>query len=338
MARFAADPPLPSALRREVESVARVRATLLLTGEVGTGKSTLARIIHRAGPRSGQPFVTVDCAALVSTLIQAELYGHEKGAFTDAREARSGLIRSAGSGSVFFDEIGVLERGDQARLLTLLERKTIRPLGRGREVPVEARILCATNENLPDLVRSGRFRRDLYDRVSVLQIHVPPLRQRRAELPAIMKYLLRQVIDTELDESTEPLPVVSREVLEVFRAHSWPGNLRELRNVLVQAVFQAVIVGGRRRIEPADIPEALLNPGPETPGRDRSITEAQPSSRVRYRAPEDPRAERENILNALRATRIKAEAADLLGMSRSTLYERIRLHRIAPSEWKRNRA
>lgn len=323
-------PPLPRRLRRRIRALARVRGTLLLTGEVGTGKSTLARLIHREGPRAEEPFVRVDCAGLVSTIAQSELYGHEEGAFTGAGTARRGLIREAGSGTVLLDEISVLNGADQARLLTLLEERTVRPVGGTREVPVEARVICATNEDLETLVEEGTFRRDLYDRVAVLEVEVPPLRQRLDELPEIVEYLLQDVVTSELWDRPQPLPELSPEAFRALRSYPWPGNLRELRNSLVKAVFRAVVSDGRLRIEVDDLPEAIVHPA-ETDARAESSAAA---SAARYRSPKDPALERAGIVRALRATQVKIRAAELLGMSRSTLYNRIRRHGIDPSEWK----
>lgn len=179
--------PLPPSVRALAEKAARVRVPVLITGETGTGKSMLAELIHRWGPRAGKPFVTVDCAALADTLAESELFGHKKGAFTDAKTSRVGLIPAAGSGTVFFDEIGVLRPPVQVMLLTVLEEREVRPVGATAPVRIDARPICATNEDLVALIEQGRFREDLYYRCCGIRISMPPLRKRRDEIAALVR-------------------------------------------------------------------------------------------------------------------------------------------------------
>lgn len=327
------DFPLDTKLLCELERVAKVRSTVLIEGETGTGKTTIAKLIHRLSGRAREPFVRVDCAGLVSTLAQAELFGHERNAFTDAKEARPGLIRSAGAGTVFLDEIGVLGIETQARLLTFLEERTVRPVGGTRDVAVPARILCATNEDLRALSDQGKFRMDLYQRCATLSIRLPPLRERREEMYGLLRYLVQDIMSNDLDDRGPP-PAFSVAAMSFVRCYSWPGNLRELR----AALLHALVHGGKDVIEANHLPPRIL----ALRGSDleqNSPTALPPESLIptcRYRSPDDPAFERRSIVTMLLQTGGNLrQAARLLGMSRSHIYSLIARHGIAPAEWAR---
>ena len=219
---------------------------VLLQGETGVGKTHLARLIHDASKRCHRPLVQVNCGGMPDTLFESEMFGHVRGAFTDAKEAREGFFECANFGTLFLDEIGDLPLHVQPRLLTALEENYIRRLGSSRETRVDVRLIAATNASLAERVLEGRFRQDLYHRCAVLTCRMPALRERARDLPAIVQYFFEQVCEThqrvsELDESAR----------DVLCAYAWPGNLRELVNVLRQAVVLAH--GGR--VRPSHLPE-----------------------------------------------------------------------------------
>ncbi|HKJ87184.1 MAG TPA: sigma-54 dependent transcriptional regulator, partial [Gammaproteobacteria bacterium] len=206
---------------------------VLIQGETGTGKELAARFLHERSPRHDQPFVPVDCGALPQELVEAELFGHEKGAYTHAQETRAGLIEAAGKGTVLLDEVGELPLAVQSKLLALLGRRTLRRLGGNREIPVQAWILAATNRDLRAEVEAGRFRSDLYYRLSELQVSLPPLRERPEDILVLARGI---AAETAEDFGLAP-PELSPEVRETLQTYQWPGNVRELRHVIRQAVL-----------------------------------------------------------------------------------------------------
>jgi transcriptional regulator with GAF, ATPase, and Fis domain len=220
-----------------LERLAPTDATLLIGGETGTGKDVLARAAHAASPRAKGPFVVVDCGAVVSSLIESELFGHEKGAFTGASDLRKGAFELAHKGTLFLDEIGELPLSLQPKLLRAIETRRIRRVGGEQELPVDLRIVAASNRNLEVEVARGRFREDLYFRLAVVPMHLPALRERRDDIPLLAKSLLVH-IGREHDPQAAPLGI-SDEALHSLRAHEWPGNVRELRNVLERAALMA---------------------------------------------------------------------------------------------------
>ena len=223
------------AMMRAVElarRAARSDATVLLTGESGTGKGELARIVHEAGPRSSQPFVRANAAALPPTLVEAELFGVRRGAYTDAKEDRKGLFAAAERGTLFLDEIGELPAEAQAKLLHVLESGRIRPVGATDEIEVHARIVAATNQPLEVSMREGRFRADLFYRLNVIRIEVPPLRERREDLVP----LVDRLVERACARFNRPLVGISTGALRRLLAHDWPGNVRELANTIERAV------------------------------------------------------------------------------------------------------
>jgi DNA-binding NtrC family response regulator len=237
-------PQLRAALDRAARIIPRDRATILVTGETGTGKELLAQAIHYNGPRAAQPFVELNCAAVPAGLLETELFGHEKGAFTDARTAKPGLFEAADGGALFLDEIGDLPLPLQGKILKALEEKQVRRVGavRGREVDV--RIIAATHVDLAQAVRKGEFREDLFYRLSVIPIHLPPLRERGEDVLLVAEHFLR----TLAEQYGMDAPAISPEVRRALLAHTWPGNVRELRNGIERALLL-----GDGGLDPADL-------------------------------------------------------------------------------------
>ena len=288
------------ALRR----VARLKTAVLLTGETGTGKEVCARFVHNAGG-GDRPFMAVNCAAIPADLMEAELFGHEKGAFTGAQARHAGYAERAGNGTLFLDEIGELSPGMQSKLLRLLEERRFSRVGGEKTLGFEARVVCATNANLEKRVAGGTFREDLFYRINVVPIEVPPLRER----PEDVMPLLEAFFDTYNTSFDTSLRGVSALVEEAALAHPWPGNVRELRN----RVERAVAMAAGPWLMPADLfPERGLDGTDETGGL-ASLEAARDA------------AERRHIQRALTLTGNEmAQAAKLLGISRTTLWEKMR--------------
>jgi len=237
-----------------LERIAPTDASVLLEGETGTGKDVLARSIHQISARKDQPFVVVDCGAVSYNLIESELFGHERGAFTGAVSHRQGAFEIAGRGTVFLDEVGELPLDVQPKLLRVLESGEFRRVGGNKTMHAEARIVAATKRNLKDEVERGKFREDLYFRLSVVPVTVPPLRTRREDVPGLVERFL------ELARKRDPTASaisLTRETVSSLAAHDWPGNVRELRNVLDRAIYMAT-AGGEREIRLVDLP---VSPG-----------------------------------------------------------------------------
>ncbi len=292
-------------LQSERDLVDASPPAVLITGETGTGKELVARALHYGGARAERPFVEINCGALPATLIEAELFGYERGAFTDARERKAGLLETAEGGSVFLDEIGEAEPGTQVKLLKLLEEKRVRRLGGVRELPIDTRILSATNQPLEQRVREGRFRADLYYRLRIVEIAVPPLRERGDDI----LLLAHRFLEWHGQRYRKPGLRLSPEARAALRRHGWPGNVRELRNT----IEQAVLVAEPPLVQLADL---RLAAGPAAAGP----------------APEEDlnleRAERRLIERAMALSRDNVTAAArLLGVSRDTL--RYRLERLS---------
>ncbi len=227
------------AMRRIFALIARVAptdSTLLLEGETGTGKSMFADVIHRQSPRAEQPFVVVDCASIPATLIESELFGHEKGAFTGAHAVHVGAFEAANNGTIFLDEVGELPVDLQAKLLRALEERVIKRIGSTKQLRLDVRVIAATNRDLREEVNRGRFRADLYYRLNVLRVRVPPLRERREDIPLLVRHYYRVFVGD--DETNPPEALVAS-----LREHSWPGNVRELRSAVERAVLM---------VDPAD--------------------------------------------------------------------------------------
>jgi DNA-binding NtrC family response regulator len=296
-----------------VRQAAPAGTTILITGESGTGKEVVARAIHELSARRGGPFIAISCAALPESLMESELFGHERGAFTGAVTRRAGCFELAQGGTLLLDEIGELPVGMQAKLLRVLESRSVRPLGGDREIPVDARVVACTNRDLLAMASRGEFREDLYYRLSPFQIPLPPLRQRLEDLSDLCAAILadlnqsRQTSITQLDAA----------VLQVFRRYHWPGNIRELRNVLERAA----ILAGSGEIEVAHLPRGFGG------------LPAEPVKRVLGPVPTVTlpvgttleQAERELIEITLAHTRNnRTRAAEILGVSAKTLYNRLK--------------
>jgi two-component system response regulator AtoC len=217
---------------KKIGQTTNTRVTILLQGESGTGKELIAKIIHYSGVTKNQPFVAVNCSALTETLLESELFGHVRGAFTDAIRDKKGKFELAGEGTVFLDEISEMSEGLQVKLLRVLQELEFERVGGESTIPVKARIIAATNRNLQEFVRTGRFRDDLYYRLSVFTIDIPPLRERKEDLEALVVHLLNR-INLKIHRSVRK---IGDDVMEMLRNHDWRGNVRELENVLTQAV------------------------------------------------------------------------------------------------------
>jgi two-component system response regulator PilR (NtrC family) len=296
-------------LRQMIGKVARSQAPVHISGDSGTGKELAARLIHESGPRTDGPFVPVNCGAIPSELMEAELFGHKKGSFTGAVADKEGLIRSAEGGTLFLDEVADLPLHMQVKLLRVIQEKAIRPVGETREVPVDVRILSATHRKLEDLVKAGKFREDLYYRINVIELHVPALRERLDDVPQLVDMLLDRVSK----QIGVPRPEIGDEALEKLLNYSYPGNVRELENILERAVTLC----SNDRIEPGDIQlkqGAVMELPPVSPETGADGLEGQLEH-----------IEREAILKALEQTRFnKTKAAELLGMTFRQLRYRVK--------------
>ncbi len=304
-------------IRRLLPSLTGARRsppTILIQGETGTGKGLVARLLHRAGPRAGGPFIDVNCAAIPETLLEAELFGYERGAFTDARQAKAGLFQSAHDGVLFLDEIGLLPDALQAKILTIIEERSVRRLGSTRSERVDVVIIAATNEDLAAAVRERRFRADLYHRLAMLTLTLPPIRERSTDVIALAEHFLAQAcVDYGM-----PNRVLSAAARTLLLRHSWPGNVRELAN----AMERAALLG-------EDVLTQLQSV--EAPVVERRAAEAAPAP------PSSPVAadgdERERLLAMLDATGWNVtRAAERLGLSRNTIRYRMARHGLRSSE------
>jgi DNA-binding NtrC family response regulator len=313
------------ALRAAVDLARRVaptRSTVLVTGETGTGKEVIAGLVHRISPRRDGPLVKVNCAALPETLLESELFGHERGAFTGADRPRVGRFEQANGGTLFLDEVGDMTPTTQAKLLRVLQDQEFHRLGGTRILRTDARIVTATNRELPKLIREGLFREDLYFRLNVIRIHLPPLRERQEDLLALAHRFLRELAA----EANRPVRGFSRAALERLRSHSWPGNVRELRNALERAVLMAE--GARISVE--DL--ALAGEPPD--GEGRGWQPELPPEGLDLRD-----VERSLVLSALdRTGYVQKDAARLLRVSRRKLNYMIRRMGITHPSWRRNRS
>src|SRR5215813_4830549 len=247
---------------RLVEMVAPSTASVLITGESGTGKELVARTIHDMSPRKGKPFVAINCSAIPETLIESEIFGHEKGAFTGALERRAGCFELAEEGTLLLDEIGEMPIATQAKLLRVLEDHKLRRLGSKIETPVDVRVLAATNKVPEDAVSKGELRNDLYYRLNVFNIHLPPLRDHKEDIPQLVEALLREM----RAKHDRDAGAVSEPVMESFKTYNWPGNVRELRNILERAV----IVCEGTVVDPRHLPPNFGTSGVKTPSSDGS--------------------------------------------------------------------
>jgi DNA-binding NtrC family response regulator len=288
-------------VRSYVERVALTDSNVLITGETGVGKELIAGMIHATSPRRRKPCVSINCAAIPDALLESELFGFERGAFTGADRAREGSLKSADGGSVFFDEIGDMGITAQAKILRAIEAREVHRLGGGRSVPLDIRVIAATNQDLESLVEGGRFRKDLFYRLNVARIHLPPLRERLDDL----QHLLRFYIDHFNRRFGRHVQGLTPGALECLGRHDWPGNIRELKNLL-EAIFVNL---DRQHVDYIEVPESFR-------------------SRL-ARASEVSASERQRLVNALFAARWnKSKAAEELNWSRMTLYRKLAKYHI----------
>jgi DNA-binding NtrC family response regulator len=294
----------------KIEQVADSRTTVLITGESGTGKELVARALHFNSGRRDRPFIALNCAALPETLIESELFGHEKGAFTDAQARRVGQFELANGGTLFLDEVGDLSLATQAKLLRVLQEREFTRIGGVHPVKVDVRIMAATNKNLEELLARKEFREDLYYRINVVSLYLPPLRERREDIPALANHFLMK----RLEEDNRTPQEFSKEAMELLSKYHWPGNVRELENVIEQAIVWSS--GGLITAE--HLPSTLKN---ET--RSDSLREETLSGRLSLEKAV-LEFEREIILDALKRTDyVQTHASALLGISRRMLKYRM---------------
>ncbi len=299
--------PMLRSLRDLVARVAAADAPVLITGETGTGKELVARAIHQLGKGRNERFVALNCAALPEPLLESELFGFERGAFTDARAAHRGLLLQAGRGTLFLDEIAELPLALQPKLLRVLQERRVRPLGAEREVPFEARVVAATNRDVEAAVEEGRFREDLFYRLDVLRLEVPPLRARGSDSLLLAQHFLREIAD----RSGKPVTGISRGAAEKLLAYAWPGNVRELAN----SIERAVALTQHEQIVVEDLPERI---------RDYRqghvlVASADPQELVPLETVEQRYIAR--VMEAVAGN--KTLAARTLGLDRKTLYRKL---------------
>jgi two-component system, NtrC family, response regulator AtoC len=297
---------------RMVSRLKDTRTPVLISGESGTGKELVARAIHFRGSMAQTPFVAVDCGSLVPTLMESELFGYEKGAFTGATKSKHGLFQSANGGTIFLDEIGELPLEMQAKLLRVLQEKEVRPVGSNEKVNVDVRVIAATNRDLEGAYRSGTFRKDLYFRLNVVTVHLPPLRDRRSDIPVLVHHFLDRFAQGSQIQVT---PAAMKSLLN----YDWPGNVRELEN----CVARAVTLGDGRTIDVSDLPPAIRSSQP-----DAAIPASEATATFSTTALSE--MERMTILRVFeQANGDKALAGKMLGISRATLYRKLKRYNIA---------
>jgi len=298
-----------------VQQVAPTRATVLLLGESGTGKEMVAKVIHQLSPRAQQPMVSVHCAALAPTLLESELFGHEKGAFTGAHERRIGRFEQAQGGTLFLDEIGEIDASVQIKLLRFLGERTFERVGSNKTLSADVRLIAATNRDLEEQVKQGAFREDLFFRLRVVEIRLPPLRDRLEDIPLLARTFLAELSR----ENDKPVKGFTPEAFDLLMRYQWPGNVRELRTT----VEHAVVLCRGEKVTVRDLPTALREAaakGPEEKDGKRVLAHNDLTAKE---------AEREMILHALKATEgNRTKAAKRLGVSRRTLHRKLHLHHI----------
>jgi DNA-binding NtrC family response regulator len=288
-----------------VQQVAPTRATVLLTGESGTGKELIAKAVHQLSPRAKQPFVTVHCAALAPTLLESELFGHERGAFTGAHERRIGRFEQAQGGTLFLDEIGEIDASIQVKLLRFLGERTFERVGSNKTLTADIRLVAATNKNLEELVKAGKFREDLFFRLRVVEIELSPLRERTGDIPLLAQSFLREFAK----ENGKVVNDFTVDALEALMNFSWPGNVRELRT----AIEHAVVLCRGERISSRDLPPSVRGDGSMSgtkslQGKDLTVKDA----------------EKQLIVRALKETDgNRTRAAQKIGMSRRTFHRKL---------------
>ena len=297
-----------------VQQVAPTRATVLLRGESGTGKELIAKAIHQLSPRASQPMVTVHCAALAATLLESELFGHEKGSFTGAHERRIGRFEQAQGGTLFLDEIGEIDAAIQIKLLRFLGERTFERVGSNKTLTADVRLITATNKNLEEQVKAGRFREDLFFRLRVVEIVLPPLRERAGDIPMLAQGFLREFAK----ENGKAVNDFTADALTALIACPWPGNVRELRT----AIEHAVVLCRGERISARDLPPSVRTGAGPAAG-------AEPSALLARGALTVKEAEKQLIIRALKETvGNRTLTARKVGMSRRTLHRKLHLYHL----------
>ncbi|MBK9306100.1 MAG: sigma-54-dependent Fis family transcriptional regulator [Nitrospira sp.] len=295
----------------KIEQVADSRTTVLITGESGTGKELVAKALHYNSSRRDRPFVALNCAALPETLIESELFGHEKGSFTDATARRTGQFELAHTGTLFLDEIGDLSAITQAKLLRVIQEREFTRIGGTQPIKVDVRIVAATNKNLDELVRKGQFREDLYYRINVISLYLPPLRERSEDISLLAKHFLEKRVEEEKRSRIE----FGKEAMELLSRYSWPGNVRELENFVEQAFIWSQHAA---EITPEHLPTSIKSDSRSTSLRDDTLAGRMSLEKAVMEF------EREIILDALKRTSyVQTHAANLLGISRRMLKYRM---------------
>jgi transcriptional regulator with GAF, ATPase, and Fis domain len=323
-------------IKKCIDRVAPSEAPVLITGETGTGKELFARRVHRMSNRRERPFVSINCAAIPDSLLESELFGFEKGAFTGANCRQEGMLVAANGGTVFLDEIGDLSPSAQAKLLRVLEQKEVRPLGSGKTQAIDFRLVAATNRDLEELTSEGKFRQDLLFRINVIHVHIPPLRERQGDIPLIADYFLQALI-TQYPRGVVSLTLGAQRRLKQL---PWIGNVRELRNVIERAFLlsSSECITEQAIVETCDSAICRhVRSTAEMPIRFQAAPKFQPERRVAhtsYRYPtihSSETSEPEQIRKALEETRWnKSEAAKILHCSRMTLYRKVVRYELSP--------
>ncbi|MFO0577679.1 MAG: sigma-54 dependent transcriptional regulator [Polyangia bacterium] len=309
--------PLMARLRDRIATLAASDAPVLITGETGTGKELVARRLHELSPRRGKPFIAVNCAAFPETLIEGELFGHERGAFTGAVKGREGRFKAAHGGTLFLDEVAEIPLTAQVKLLRVLQEGTIEPLGTNTPIRVDVRVISATHRNIKRLLSEEKFREDLYYRLNVLDISLPPLRERTADIPVLIKYFLEK-----LTKPGEKPPTLTPRAYSALTTYHYPGNVRELKH----AIEHAVVLSRGQEIDLEHLPADVRGSQPTSGSTPPQGTVGPLSAAMKE-------FERAYLLRALDATQgKKAAAARQLGISRKNLWEKLRSHDISQPE------
>jgi transcriptional regulator with PAS, ATPase and Fis domain len=300
-----------------MEKIARVDGTVLISGESGTGKELAARAIHFNSPRKDGPFVVVNCGAIPRDLIESEFFGHIKGAFTDAKAEKTGKFELAHEGTIFLDEIGDLSPEAQVKLLRALGEKEIVKVGGAKTIPVDVRVIAATNKNLEEEVKAGEFREDLFWRLAVLSLNLPPLRERKEDIPLLCEHFIKK-FSLELKKEVQG---ISRQAMKSLQSYSWPGNIRELESVL----YESLVLNETPFVEEKDLPLRVI----------RKIEEIEDTFVLPERSMNETiqdltgKMEKKIIEDALRETGFnRTQAAQKLGVSRKTLFNKIQQYGI----------
>jgi transcriptional regulator with PAS, ATPase and Fis domain len=306
-------------VRRKIEQISACDANVLITGESGTGKEPAARCIHYLSARAGNPFVPVNCGAIPENLFENELFGHVKGAFTDAGAPQDGLVKEANGGSIFLDEVGVISPYIQVKLLRLLQDKEYRPLGDSRHHSADIRIIAATNEDLHSMVKKGTFREDLYYRLNIVSLHIPPLKERKEDIPILAHHF----VEMYSRRFNRPVNGILPEAVQSLLSYSWPGNIRELENI----IQQALILATGERIDTPDLQLPRSTPKPKT-GTFEEFNKAKKKIIDTF--------EKNYLIKLL--TRFNGEmvrAAAAAGKSRTALWNLCSKHKLHPKQFTR---